>query len=1015
MENLKKQRRCNKFGLNREVLRSFFIILIVMLTSISMVSSFEFDNVKSYDQETKTATIKNSILGVPTTTIATIKLDTPQVNYVMRGPDRLVAQMTIDNKGNYNNVFNDLKFYNIKDNMNQFDRKFVYRYKTYEDYQVINYKEVCEYSEVNKTEECNSIKDGTKTYQRAVWNKFDSKSQLPKGIITIGIFTDVYSEDNVEWIPKLFNIEIEEWAVWTESLNIGITSYFDFNGTGTNLPNLVNASRNGTASSTPMWVTHGIIGNASNFSEDYFFNISEEVWNTGGDNSVSFWINVSNSVSANRYIFSTGDDSGIFGGTTESGGLGTDTLQLFAGAFDTGADDIGPILNRWIHVVIVQIEGGNVSFYLNGTLWQTGLVASSVVASKSLVIGSIFNGAGKFSGLIDEFAIWNRTLSSTEVTQLYNGGVGITFIEDFPVQVTLTSPANNSLFQTDDIIQFQANHSTTTSTLVNSTLQIWNSSMDLIGTNFTNITGSNNQTSLTFDLTTEEVFHWNYFSCTVASCGFALNNRTITISQIIENELTFNVSTFETASEQFQLNITAPTILSADSFLNYNGTRFKGSANCEGETCLLSNIIDIPLIDKLSENKTFFWELTLFNGTDSVNVNTTKHQQNVSQIFLEDCGGDFTVEALNFTAFDEENLTSIDPFDFDASFEIWLGSGSIKKETNVSNMSVSSLDLCIDPSDRNFFINGQIEYDQSGVSNYTQRNYFFQNNVINDSSQAIKLGLLLSSSSTSFILAVQDEFLLPVPNILIFTERFYPGLDTFKIVQVAKTDDNGRSVGFFKTETADYRFIIKRNNTNLLETNQQKIIPESSPFTLTFTLGEDSSSAWAVFEPLDDLEQNLIFNKTSVIVSFTYIDSSVDFSFATLIVEKLRGNDTNLIICNFTSVESSAIIICNLTGNQTGLYSARAIISRSGVSELVAQLPFQIEDFSSVVGDLGLFLGWLIILTSAFAFTFNEIAGIWMVTFSMFAVNFFGLIAFGAVFLTGILAVAIIITVVIER
>ena len=39
----------------------FFLILILSLTQIS---AWEWDNKKTYDEQTKTATIKNSILGI---------------------------------------------------------------------------------------------------------------------------------------------------------------------------------------------------------------------------------------------------------------------------------------------------------------------------------------------------------------------------------------------------------------------------------------------------------------------------------------------------------------------------------------------------------------------------------------------------------------------------------------------------------------------------------------------------------------------------------------------------------------------------------------------------------------------------------------------------------------------------------------------------------------------------------------------------------------------------------------
>ena len=43
---------------------------------------------------------------------------------------------------------------------------------------------------------------------------------LVKENITIGVFTDVYADEIIEWIPELYNIKINEWAVWTEDLSV---------------------------------------------------------------------------------------------------------------------------------------------------------------------------------------------------------------------------------------------------------------------------------------------------------------------------------------------------------------------------------------------------------------------------------------------------------------------------------------------------------------------------------------------------------------------------------------------------------------------------------------------------------------------------------------------------------------------------------------------------------------------------------------------------------------------------
>lgn len=490
-------------------------------------------------------------------------------------------------------------------------------------------------------------------------------------------------------------------------------------------------------------------------------------------------------------------------------------------------------------------------------------------------------------------------------------------------------------------------------------------------------------------------------------------NSTSWTYSFIENNITFTPNVFETDSQFFQINLSTSLNVSAISAeLNYNGTNFISSAAC-GDFCLVNNTIDIPLVSSGEfENKSFFWEISIFNGTDSINVNTSSTEQNVTRIHLEECDVTFTVEALNFTVYDEQNLSRIDPFLFDGDFDQWLGTGDVKRQSNFTNSSISEKILCISPEDESFFIDSTIEYDEAGnASLYTLRNYYFQNDTINNVSQDILMYLLQSSFSTSFILKVQDDALLPVANVLIETNRFYPGLNQFRIVQIAKTDDLGKSVGFFETEIVDYKFIITLNNDTLLETGIQKVIPESSPFTLTFNLGQNLGEPWISQIPIVNLISTLIWNDITGIITYTYTDNSTNLTLARLFViqQSLVNSSADSTICNENSSLTSAILTCDV-GNDSGFYTASSFITRDSTEVLDLQITFQIETLSAIVGLLGLFYGWFLILIASFMFRFNEIAGIWSITIVVLLVNLIGLINFGGVFVTAIIGIAIFLT-----
>ncbi len=642
-----------------------------------------------------------------------------------------------------------------------------------------------------------------------------------------------------------------------------------------------------------------------------------------------------------------------------------------------------------VNVTLTEVLFNNLTFDLynvNGPLNQTVTFTNS---SRSQVWGN----------LPDAIYSYNVTVATT--TNQFNSTATRNISVDInPPSIIVTSPTGDQgTFSSGLNLSLAWIASDSNIDVCQYDYQSVNTTVDCSNTEIGLIVTDSSATSLTF-----------YVNDTFGQLSF---NSTSWSYSFIEDNITFTPNVFETSSQFFQINLSTSVNVSAISAqLNYNGTNFISNAACD-VFCLVNNTIDIPLVTSGEfENKSFFWEISIFNGTTSVNVNTSSTEQNVTRIHLEECGGGFTTEALNFTVYDEQNLSRIDPFLFDGDFDQWLGTGTVKRQSNFSQSSISEQTLCIAPEDETFFIDSTIEYDEAGSgTTYTLRNYYFQNDTISNVSQDIFMYLLQSSSSTSFILKVQDNALLPVANVLIETNRFYPGLNEFRIVQIAKTDDLGKSVGFFETEIVDYKFIITLNNATLLETGIQKVIPESSPFTLTFNLGQNLGEPWNSQIGLNNLISSLIWNDLTGIITYTYTDNSTNLTLARLFViqQSLVNSSADSTICNENSTLTSAILICNV-GNSSGFYTASSFITRVSIETLDLQIGFQIETLSSVVGLLGLFYGWFLVLIASFMFRFNEIAGIWSVTIVVLLVNLMGLINFGGVFVTAIIGIAIFLT-----
>ena len=94
-------------------MKKIFLILILGMFMISFVSAFGFDNVKKFNKNTQTITIKKSFLWIPTTTIAEITLNTPQFYRVSPGYTE-IAELTVRADRDYREAFKKISFYDIK-------------------------------------------------------------------------------------------------------------------------------------------------------------------------------------------------------------------------------------------------------------------------------------------------------------------------------------------------------------------------------------------------------------------------------------------------------------------------------------------------------------------------------------------------------------------------------------------------------------------------------------------------------------------------------------------------------------------------------------------------------------------------------------------------------------------------------------------------------------------------------------------------------------------------------------
>jgi len=134
-----------------------------------------------------------------------------------------------------------------------------------------------------------------------------------------------------------------------------------------------------------------------------------------GDISISAWFYLDN-VSGFKSIVGKRDG----GGTNYVFYVSSAALASYDGS--SVRTDTGTTLStgQWYHGVLVIDSGTSTTFYVNNSLSST--VASSTITYNDAALQIGFDGVGSyFDGYIDDVAIYNRILSSSEVGDLYGG------------------------------------------------------------------------------------------------------------------------------------------------------------------------------------------------------------------------------------------------------------------------------------------------------------------------------------------------------------------------------------------------------------------------------------------------------------------------------------------------------------------------------------------------------------------------------------------------------------------
>jgi hypothetical protein len=138
------------------------------------------------------------------------------------------------------------------------------------------------------------------------------------------------------------------------------------------------------------------------------------------DFTISVWFKTTSKGGANAIIGNSSAEGGYLFFIGQSSGV----IKFYDSAYRTISGTI--IDNAWHHLAVTYDSSVNeLKSYIDNSLFTTYTPSTSALATNSHSFNQIGQRitVGQWLGNLDELAVWDSVLDSTEVSNIYNGGI----------------------------------------------------------------------------------------------------------------------------------------------------------------------------------------------------------------------------------------------------------------------------------------------------------------------------------------------------------------------------------------------------------------------------------------------------------------------------------------------------------------------------------------------------------------------------------------------------------------
>ena len=281
---------------------------------------------------------------------------------------------------------------------------------------------------------------------------------------------------------------------------------------------------------------------------------------------------------------------------------------------------------------------------------------------------------------------------------------------------------------------------------------------------------------------------------------------------------------------------------------------------------------------------------------------------------------------------------------------------------------------------------------------YTIKSYYLTNSNFGLANQTINLYQLNDSKASDITFLVLDG---PsgdkVSNAYINIQRYYPGENAYKTVEIARTDENGQTIGKLVLADVFYKFLVILDQVVELDTLVQKML--STTKTLIINTEEDELESW---NRMRDVSTSVTCTNSTQTCRFQWADTTGIVQTGRLEVHRISTYGKTLLSSSSLTAASGSLVYViaeNVTGKR---YLAQGFIDTTtvnsdypvGIYELIYR-----GDIGTLFGRGGVNLLFpLMLLVVSLSAVMLEIGAIGVVVGSLLALiggMVFGLIPLG--------------------